>query len=139
MSRIKVAARMTFKVVYEPDESGWHARIPSVRGCLTWGRSLSEARRHIREALSTCEDVFDDADRVAREAEFVDDVRLPPRARQKLKAYVQAREHLRSQQRRVREAARGAAKALTGGARVSLRDAGELLGLSRERVRRLAG
>ena len=139
MPRIKVASRMTFKVVYEPDGSGWHARIPSVPGCLTWGRSLAEARRHIREALSTCEDVFDDADRVAREADLIDDVRLPAVARQKLATYARARSKLKRQQSEVRDAARFAAKALTRSAHVSLRDAGELLGLSRERVRKLAG
>ena len=139
MSRTKVASRMTFKVVYVADGSGWHARIPKVAGCLTWGRSLGEARRNIREALSTCEDVFDDADRVAREATLVDEVRLPAQVKRKLTAYVTARARLSAQQLHVRDAARGVAKALTRTARISLRDAGELLGLSRERVRRLTG
>jgi predicted RNase H-like HicB family nuclease len=125
-------------VVYEPDGSGWHARIRNVRGCLTWGRSLSEARRNIREALSTCEDVFDDADRVARDAELIDEVHLPAQARRQLATYTKARSRLTAEQDRVRQAARGAAIALTRKAGVSLRDAGELLGLSRERVRRLA-
>jgi predicted RNase H-like HicB family nuclease len=139
MSRTKVAAGLTFRVTYEPDGSGWHARIPSVPGCLTWGRSLSEARRNIREALSTCADAFADADRVAREAELVDTVRLPVGTRQKIATYTKARSRLQAEQGRVRDAARGAAIALTRKAGVSLRDAGELLGLSRERVRRLAG
>ena len=139
MSRIKMAARLTFHVVYEPDGSGWHARIPNVSGCLTWGRSLSEARRNIREALSTCEDVFDDADLVARDAELIDDIRLPAQVRRELTSYTKARSRLTAEQERLRLAARGAAVALTRKAGVSLRDAGELLGLSRERVRRLAG
>jgi hypothetical protein len=81
--------------------------------------------------------VFADADRVAREAEFVDEVRLPAPVRRKLTAYVTARARLRADQTRVRDAAQGIAKALTRTAKISLRDAGELLGLSRERVRRL--
>ncbi len=130
---------MTFKVVYEPDGGGWHAHIPSVPGCLTWGRSLSEARRNILEALSTCEDVFEDADRVARNAELTGEVRLPAGARKALTDYAKARQRLTTEQERMRDAARGAAVALTQSAGVSLRDAGELLGLSRERVRKLAG
>ena len=68
-----------FEVVFTPDESGWHVEIPSVQGCHSWGRSLAAARRHIREALATCADVFgEDAADVAREAELVE--RYDPRA-----------------------------------------------------------
>jgi len=43
----------TYRVVLKPDESGqWIAGVPSVRGCHTYGRSFSEARSRIREALS---------------------------------------------------------------------------------------
>ena len=35
----------TYRVVYELDESGhWIATVPAIRGCHTYGRSLSEAR-----------------------------------------------------------------------------------------------
>jgi predicted RNase H-like HicB family nuclease len=138
MSRTKLADRMTFKVVYEPDGSGWHARIPAVAGCLTWGRSLSEARRNIREALATCADLFDDPDAIARAADFEEDVRLPGPARKKLTEYTKARRRAETEQRRAQDAAEHAARALVKQAGVSLRDAGELLGLSRERVRQLA-
>jgi predicted RNase H-like HicB family nuclease len=139
MPRTKLAERMTFKVVYEPDGSGWHARIPAVRGCLTWGRSLSEARRNIREALATCADVFDDPDAVAHAAKFHENVRLPGPARKELAQYDKARRRAENEQRRAQHAAERAARALVKNAGVSLRDAGELLGLSRERVRQLAG
>lgn len=67
-----------FEVVLEPDESGgWHAYIPKVRGCRTWGRSLGAARRYIREALATCVDVLgDDAERIARAAVLAETVKL---------------------------------------------------------------
>lgn len=43
----------THRVVLELDESGhWIAAVPAVRGCHTYGHSLSEARSRIREALS---------------------------------------------------------------------------------------
>lgn len=139
MPRKQVAKDLTFTVVLEPDGSGWHAHIPSVQGCRTWGRSLTEARRNVREALSTCEDVFPDAEAVAKRAVFVEDVRLPGATRKKLSAYTVAREEADVKAERARVAAERAAVSLIREAGVSLRDAGELLGLSRERVRQLAG
>jgi predicted RNase H-like HicB family nuclease len=42
----------TYRVLYELDESGhWIATVPRVKGCHSYGRSLSEARSRIREAL----------------------------------------------------------------------------------------
>lgn len=43
---------MTFKlyVRLEPDEGGFHAWVPALPGCHTWGRTKEEALRHIREA-----------------------------------------------------------------------------------------
>lgn len=58
-----------YKVVFERDESGaWIARIPAVRGCHTYGRTLGEARRRIREALRLFV-------RDARRARLIDEVR----------------------------------------------------------------
>lgn len=139
MPRKQVAAGLTFTVVLKPDGTGWHAHLPQVPGCRTWGRSLTEARRNIREALSACEDVFPDAEAVARKAIFVEDVRLPGATRRKLSAYAQARQEADAKTERARLAAERAAVALVREAGVSLRDAGELLGLSRERVRQLMG
>jgi len=67
MSRVrtKMAA---LKVVFEPDGGAWHVYVPAVRGCRSHGRSLSEARRNIREALA----LFD-----RESAELFEDVRLP--------------------------------------------------------------
>jgi predicted RNase H-like HicB family nuclease len=42
----------TYNLVLELDESGhWIAGVPAVRGCHTYGDSLSEVRSRIREAL----------------------------------------------------------------------------------------
>lgn len=57
-----------YVVVFEPDSRGWLARIPDLNGCHTWGPSIEEARKRIREALS----LFDDE---ADQAELVEDVR----------------------------------------------------------------
>ena len=32
----------------------WNAAIPTVRGCLSWGPTLDEARANVREALAAC-------------------------------------------------------------------------------------
>jgi predicted RNase H-like HicB family nuclease len=131
-----VDAMKTFTVVFEHDEVGWHASIPEVQGCRTWGRSLSEARRHIREALSTCVDVFEDAAAVAAEASFVEDIRLPElpsRALAEVRAAAEAQ--LRAAEA-LRERSRAVAQALTATG-LSLRDAGDLLGVSQEQVRTL--
>jgi predicted RNase H-like HicB family nuclease len=144
MPRTKVADKQVssgasrhFRVVFEPDGDGWHAYIPAVRGCRTWGRSLTEARRHIREALATCEDVFPDAARVARAAVFVEDVKLPARVRRELQRYARSRAQAEAQAAKLRGLTRAAAVELVKHLGVSLRDAGELLGLSQERVRQV--
>lgn len=117
----------SYRVVYELDESGhWIARVPRVKGCHTYGRSLSEARSRIREALS----LFVDH---AKRAELVDDIRLPAAMRRLVAAYQVAR----GRAERERKQADTAARRLAG--RLSRRDAAELLSLSHQRVQQLAG
>src|SRR6266705_6891072 len=73
LPRKEVAAMKRYTAILERDESGsWLARIPSVRGCHTHGRTLEQARRRLREALGLW---VDDADT----AELVEDIRLPAR------------------------------------------------------------
>jgi predicted RNase H-like HicB family nuclease len=109
-----------FEVVYESDEGGaWNASIPSVRGCLTWGRSLGAARRYIREALSTC---------------LEEKIVLKGAARGALEEYFNARRKAAEFQDLAQARAVDAAKVLTKVGHLSLRDAGELLDLSHERV-----
>ena len=87
----------TFNVVFEPDDGGWHAWIPSVQGCRTWGRSLVTVRRGIREALAACVDVFgDDAERVAKAAEFDEEFKLPAEAKRELARRTKAMQRARA-------------------------------------------
>jgi predicted RNase H-like HicB family nuclease len=132
-----VVAEVSFRAVYEPDEGGWHVHLPEVQGCRSWGRSIAEARRNIREALATCADAFEDADAVARDAEIVDDVRLPARAKRLVKRALQERAALQEREERAKVATAEAARALTEEIGLSLRDAGELLGLSHQRVKQV--
>lgn len=133
MPRQKLAPQpLTFKVVFERDGDGWHVRIPSVQGCHTWGRSIQEARRNLREALACCVDVFGSdvaADRAAEEA--VLDEHYPAAVAEELLRYARAQ----AKAKEAKEAALVSARALTE--RVSLRDTGALLGMSAEGVRKL--
>jgi predicted RNase H-like HicB family nuclease len=119
------------RVVFTPGDGGWLIAAPDVRGCHTWGRSISEARARIREALATCIDVFADADAVARDATLKEEYRLP----REMRAAVQRFERARDAAAKVKAEQAGAARAITG--TLSLRDAGELLGISQEGVRQL--
>jgi predicted RNase H-like HicB family nuclease len=124
MSRTKVATRLTFRVVYTPEGTAWNATIPQVQGCHTWGRSLAEARRRVRDALACSLDDLsqEDAARMARDAELIEDVRLPSPTRGALRRYGTARARLQAEEGRLREVAREAARSLTATAGVSLRE-----------------
>jgi len=41
----------TYRIIIEPDKKGYHGYVPSLKGCHTWGKTLGETRRHLREAI----------------------------------------------------------------------------------------
>ena len=127
----KVMSR--YHVAYVRDEAGyWVAAVREVRGCRTQGRTIDEARRRIREALSL---FVDDA----VEAELVDDVKLPATALKAIRAYATLRKRAEQEDRRAAMAARRAVQLLRGGRlKMSARDAARLLGVSHQRVHQLA-
>jgi len=121
----------TYKVIYERDRSGaWVARAPSVPGVHSYGRTIEQARERIREAIGLW---------VARPdaAELVDDIRLPAKLRVSVRKARVARKRADTIQAKAQTSAASAARQLTGELRLSLRDAGEVLGLSRQRVQQL--
>jgi len=141
MSRRRLAhdqkEEVKLETVFEPDEGGWHVHVPSLKGCRTWGRSLTEARRNIREAISLQEEAFPDADAVARDAVLVEDIRLPAGTRRLLEHAKAAKARAEAEAAKAKAASAEAARKLTEGkGKLSLRDAGELLGLSQEGVRK---
>jgi predicted RNase H-like HicB family nuclease len=133
MFRKEMAAmkRGKYRVIFERDPGGsWLARVPSVRGCHTHGRTLEQARRRIREALSLW---VDDADT----AELVETVDLPDRVQATIKRSWTSRKVARREHKKAQESAAKAARVLVDDVGLSLRDAGELLDLSHQRVQQL--
>jgi predicted RNase H-like HicB family nuclease len=42
-----------FQVCFEPEEDGgYHAYVPALSGCHSYGRTIEEAERNIKEAIS---------------------------------------------------------------------------------------
>lgn len=59
----KTVRNYTFTVVIEPDEQGYHAYVPSLPGCHTFGETVDEARANISEAMELhVESMLADAD-----------------------------------------------------------------------------
>jgi predicted RNase H-like HicB family nuclease len=122
---------VTYRVDISRDESGaWIARVPDVPGCHTYGRSLEQARRRIREALGLW---VSDADR----ADLDFHVRLPAEIRTELRRARSARERSAHAQLVAHDATVHAAMDLTERLGLSLRDVSELLEISHQRVQQL--
>jgi Sec-independent protein translocase protein TatA len=97
----------------------------------TYGRTIEEARRRIREALLTA---VDDAATAA----LAENVKLPKAIRQQLELVRKLRRAADEQDAKAGEATRRAARALLREMKLSVRDAGALLGMSGQRVQQLA-
>lgn len=42
----------TYRIIIEPDENKtFHAYVPALPGCHTWGETFEEARQNIRDAI----------------------------------------------------------------------------------------
>jgi len=136
MPRRKVAHRfkVTLELETQPDGSnGWLVDIPSVQGCHSDGRSLAEARRNIREALAVSLD-DEDRDAIAEAAVFEEEIVIPQRLRAAVRRFLRERELAETAAAKHRAASAAALADLTEA--LSLRDAGQLLGLSQEGVRK---
>jgi predicted RNase H-like HicB family nuclease len=120
-----------YRVIIERDETGaWIAHVRGVRGCHTYGRTLDQVRRRIREALSLW---VEDADT----AELVEEIRLPGEARQAIRRSSAARTRAERGRDNAQRATTTAAKLLVERLGLGVRDAGDLLGLSYQRVQQL--
>lgn len=123
-----------YTVTFERDEERWWvATVRGVPGVHSQGRSIDEARRHVREALGLA--IGDEA---AEHAQLVDDVRLPAAARKALAELEKARADEATARVKARKAAARVARTLTEDLHLSRRDAAALTGFSFQRIHQLA-
>ena len=123
-----------FTVSFERDETGWWvAQVKEAPAALTQGRTLTEARRRIREVLVLALGSGSAARRIA----LVEDVRLPATALRALREVAASRTRLIQERDRLSAAIDTAISTLLDEMELSVRDAGELLGLSHQRVQQL--
>ncbi len=127
--------RTSYTVRYERDETGWWvAQVKEAPAAITQGRTIAEARRRIREALALALD--DDA--AAKRAKLIDDVRLPADARRALEEARAARARLATESKKAQKSTAKAVRTLLESMHLSVRDAGDLIGISPQRVHQLA-
>jgi predicted RNase H-like HicB family nuclease len=127
-------AMKRYTVTYERDETGWWiAEVQGVQGVNSDGRTVADARRRVREALSLA--IGDEA---AETAELVDDVKLPPDVRKAVSRARAARSRLESLQDEAQKTTASAARELRRRLGLSVRDVADLLGISHQRVQQLA-
>ena len=62
----------TFRVIIEPDENDtFHAFVPTLPGCHTWGNSLAETKKNIKEAIELyVRDLIECGEQVPEENSF---------------------------------------------------------------------
>jgi predicted RNase H-like HicB family nuclease len=118
-----------YTATYTHEEDGWWTvRIKELQGVHSQGRSISQARNRVREALAL---FVDDADT----AEITDDIKLPAVMRRfVMKVEAVTRDAERSLARMAKAKEHAARKLITT---MSVRDAGAVLGLSHQRVQQL--
>lgn len=122
-----------YTVTFERDEEGWWvASVRTVPGVHTQGRTIDEARRHVREALA-----LSVGDQAAERADLVDDVRLPRAIKHELAKLARARANELNARSAARVAAQRVARTLTRRMKLSRRDAASLTGYSFQRIQQL--
>jgi predicted RNase H-like HicB family nuclease len=124
--------RSSYVVRLERDASGWWlAQVPAIRGCITQGRTIEQACARTREAIQAMLDLA-----MPYAGELVPDVRLPATARKLVDEANTARSELQQAEQVASQKSREAVRKLNA-LGLSLRDAGELIGVSRQRAQQL--
>jgi len=122
-----------FRVVYERVPDGrWIVSVPAVPGCHTHGRTIEQARGRIREALALYV-----PDRTAAAAEFDEMIALPKQVDRRVRQVRELRDRLATVKQELAAEERLAVRSLRKEAKLGHRDAGEILGLSHQRVHQL--
>lgn len=123
-----------YVVRYERGEDGWWlATVLGIKGCHTQGRTIEEAEREAREALSVCVDDPIEAENAVLER----DVKLPAAISAELRALVRARRSAEVSTATAQRLLRKVVTDLQGTLDLSVRDVATLVGLSHQRVHQL--
>jgi hypothetical protein len=133
VSRKGLAAQMKRKRYtsrYERDEHDWWVATVKGVGAQTQGRTVGQAQERIREELSVLLDVEPD------QLDLRHGIQLPSAARKALGVAEKASTRAKQEAMRADQATRDAAEVLVK-CGMSLRDAGTLLGVSRQRVHQI--
>ena len=118
--------------VYERDGDGfWLVELVEEPRVHSYGRTLAKAKAHIRDAAGLWYQTDPDG------LEIVDDVRLARPVCAAVDRALRARARADQANRAAAAETQAAARALVGHAGLSVRDAGELLGVSFQRVHQL--
>lgn len=49
---MKFMRTYTFRIIIEPDEKNtFHGYVPSLPGCHTWGKTIEETKKNLKEAI----------------------------------------------------------------------------------------
>lgn len=122
----------TYQVRLVRDEEGtWLARVPSVPGCHTYGRSIEQALNRTREALSLW---VDDSS----SAELQPDIRLGEPARSDVRRLSAARARADEAEATARKLLFATVRELTRNEGWSVRDVAGVVGLSPQRVHQIS-
>lgn len=61
-----------FTVIIEPDEEGYHAYVPALPGCHTFGSTIEEVKENIKEAIALhIESMLEDGETVPEEEPLI--------------------------------------------------------------------
>jgi predicted RNase H-like HicB family nuclease len=125
-------AKRKYVARFERDEDNWWVvDVEGVRGCHTQARTIQQGKERIREALGLF--IGDAAKTVDLEVKTV----LPAPVRKAVDRSLNVRQRAQEVEAEAAEATEEAVKAMLGHG-LSTRDAGELLGLTRQRVQQVA-
>jgi len=125
----------TYHAIFELDQSGvWLAEIEEIPQVHTYGQTLGKARQYIADALALWlnEPIESLGDRIEYRPAALDPAHL-----RKVHEAIAAREIAEGATTTASFLMTSAAQALTTDAKLSLRDAAELLGISHQRVQQL--
>ena len=134
MNRTRTIQSM-YHANFELDQSGvWLAEIEEIPQVHTYGRTLGKARQYLADALALW--LNEPIDKLKDRIEYRP-AALDPTLLKKVHEAIAAREIAEGATNAAGELMTTAAQALTADAKLSLRDAAELLGISHQRVQQL--